>query len=1003
MKIEELYPCTKAELIETMRRLAAAYTPEWKLDTNYPDVGTALAILYADMFYDTVCRYNRIPEKNQAAFFRNLGARLKPAVPASGYVCFGLSSDEFGGTEVPAGFPVTAQADESDGVFFETQDSVYVTPSTLEHIFLIDGGNDRIQCLYEKNEEGAQEAGPFYLFQSEKENRQEHSLTLSQSEVLNLRGPAQVCLQLTPYRFQDGAGTRDWLLDEKVTAFEYYAEGGYVSFGKRSMENDRLILEIEEGQPPLCREEEEGQEGYRLRCRYLKPYNREDFTVEELRLTSRARNVAPDVVQTEAGEEELNDIYPFGERPMLYNEVYIASDQVFSKAGAKVTMSFRLDYEKTSLEMGGETERNWKLVMKREDFKPDPEYDITIERVIWEYYNGTGWSRLFDGSQYGRIFNGGDGTMGQQFILEFTCPSDVKPFLYNSMESRYIRIRILKMNNLFKMKGNYITPVMSDVLFSFDYKGCGRAPDRLSVLNNTVRQEMNVGQLEHGKVCFTLFRNLGSTEKMLYLKFTMPFREGPFGMLFSLEETIQEELPGLTFEYYAVGGFHPLSVMDETQRMRKSGVITFMGRPDFEKACFWGQEGYWLRITDTDRRYQKLTSGTKMPTVNGVFMNASRIRAVKTMPEEFFSIETREENHVCTLLNQTVYGIEVWVDESKSLTENQRKKAGTLFETEEECGQDGRLNRFWVKWTEQEDFYLSTQEDRHYTVDRMKGTVSFSDGRNGMIPPSGSGETIRIRYSCGGGDEGNQPERAVSQMTKTLGYINRVFNPCITAGGSNQETVEDAVRRSARALCHGDRAVTAWDYEALAIEASMDVLKVKCFPGCNDRGAREPGSVTLVILQRHYRDGRIYFDRVRAEVEAYIRPRIGGNQEALNRFYVAEPGYLKLNCRLELAVGNFNEVFEVKRRILERIEEFLDPITGNYDRQGWSIGKVPNEIQITNAIKGIPGIRYMKELRMTAFMKSPQGWIEVDMESVDIRRFAVVLNGSHQIVITVES
>ena len=28
-------------------------------------------------------------------------------------------------------------------------------------------------------------------------------------------------------------------------------------------------------------------------------------------------------------------------------------------------------------------------------------------------------------------------------------------------------------------------------------------------------------------------------------------------------------------------------------------------------------------------------------------------------------------------------------------------------------------------------------------------------------------------------------------MTRTLGYINRVFNPCITAGGS-QETSEDA-------------------------------------------------------------------------------------------------------------------------------------------------------------------------------------------------------------------
>ena len=381
MRIEELYPCTKAELLEKMKALAASYTPEWKLDEKYPDAGTVLAMLYADMFYDTVCRYNRIPEKNQAAFFRSLGAQLKPAVPASGYICFSLSSDEFGGTEVPAGFPVTAQGEgeDSNDVFFETQDSVYATPSRLETVFLIDGGNDRIQCIYEDREEGGIQNDPIYLFQSDKENRQEHVLTLIQEEVLNLKGPAQVCLQITPYRFQEGAGSLDWLLDEKQTAFEYYAEGGYISFGKRFMENDRLILDIGDGQPPLSREEADGQEGYRLRCRYLKPYVREDFTVEELRLTSRAGQVAPDVVQTEAGEEELNEVYPFGERPMLYSEVYIASEQVLSKSGARVTMSFRLDYEKTPLDAGGETERNWKLVMKREDFKPDPEYDITIE------------------------------------------------------------------------------------------------------------------------------------------------------------------------------------------------------------------------------------------------------------------------------------------------------------------------------------------------------------------------------------------------------------------------------------------------------------------------------------------------------------------------------------------------------------------------------------------------------------------------------------------------
>ena len=92
-------------------------------------------------------------------------------------------------------------------------------------------------------------------------------------------------------------------------------------------------------------------------------------------------------------------------------------------------MSFSLDYERIPLENSGEPERDWKLVMKRSDFKPDPEYDITVERVIWEYYNGTGWSRLFDGTENSHIFNGGDGTMGQKFTIEFTCPEDARPFL----------------------------------------------------------------------------------------------------------------------------------------------------------------------------------------------------------------------------------------------------------------------------------------------------------------------------------------------------------------------------------------------------------------------------------------------------------------------------------------------------------------------------------------------------------------------------------------------
>lgn len=92
---------------------------------------------------------------------------------------------------------------------------MYATPSRLETVFNRQG-NDRIQ-VYEDREEVGIQNDPIYLFQWIK-NRQEH-VHAHPEETPNLKGPAQVCLQITPYRFQEGAGSLDWLLDEKAVGF----------------------------------------------------------------------------------------------------------------------------------------------------------------------------------------------------------------------------------------------------------------------------------------------------------------------------------------------------------------------------------------------------------------------------------------------------------------------------------------------------------------------------------------------------------------------------------------------------------------------------------------------------------------------------------------------------------------------------------------------------------------------------------------------------------------
>lgn len=979
----------KQELIERMKRLASVYTPEWKFDEEQPDVATALALIYADFFYGTVRRFGRLGEKNETAFFDTIGTKLQPSVPAHGYVTFGMSSQELGGTEVPKGFEVMAEGEENqEEVSFETQDSVYVTPSSLEEIILADGREDRLQ----------QVEIPFCLFRSDSENQQEHWFILGQEEVLNLTGPASVILRLKCETIQTGYSLEKFA---EETVFEYFSEDGFMAFGKIHSQTDRIILEFQEGQSPFAKMERQGQKQYVIRCRLTKPWKRPGFSVENLRLESRGEGLKPDTVQTENGEAESANIFVFGEHPMPYREVYIASDQVLSKGGSRVAMRFCMDYERIPLNNQGEPERDWKLVMKREDFIPDPEYDVTIEQVCWEYFNGTGWSRLLTEQDYSRIFNGGDGSMGQQFTITFTCPEDAATFLYNSVESRYLRIRILKMNNLFKQKGAYITPVMSDISFSFEYGGQGKIPDFVETFNNRKLVQFPVKDLQHGKVHWTLFHGIGDCFLSLYLRFSSPLEHGPIRLLFTMEESIQEKLPRLRFEYYGMNGFKTLSVMDSTERMKKSGLLTFMGKSDFQKTMFWGREGYWLRITDMDQGYQRRPN--KIPIVNGIFLNAARVRAVKAMPEELFSIEPGEKNKVCVLLNQQIQNLEVWVDESRNLTKSQQKRMQAERSVREEWDSEGILQRFWVKWTERENFYDSGPEDRHYTADRNQGKIFFSDGTAGAIPAAGEGQTIQVCYSCGGGEAGNLEKGKISRLSRTLGYINQVSNPRITSGGTSQETGREAIIRSAKRLCHGGRAVTARDYEDLALEASGSVWKVKCFPGCREDGHREPGSVTLVVLQKNFRNGRLYFDQIKQEILEYMIPCIPGNQAALNRFYVVEPQYLELRCQIQIAIKNFDDAFEVKREVLQQVEAFLDPIHGNFHKRGWDIGKIPNEIQISNAIKGIKGIRYIREIRMAIFMQSQQGWVEADRDLADTWRFAVALSGRHQVLISVEN
>lgn len=1004
MKTPEIDQRKKEDIIAYFRQVSSAYTPEWRFDAENPDVGTALALIYADMFAETIQRLNRVAEKNKVAFFNGINAKLLPASPAAGYVTFGLAGEPATGVPVKAGTQLIADVDdpEAGSQIFETVNDVYVTPARPEKIFGVSGRQDVIARIYDR-EEFLLNPEPFYLFDFSAQNIQEHVLYFGQKGALSIRNGAWVEIGFYPhYQNRVSEEVLQALLDEKTARWEYCSAEGYLPFDGSRVQDGKLLFFKSERQPAFTYAEQHGVENYWIRCtvKNIEPFR--ELWLDKIAISSQGTGILPDAVNAAGVDENIHECFPFGEKMYLYSDVYFASEEALSKKGAHIQFSFNLNFVRIPIDLDiGDPAINWKLIMRRSDFKPDMEYDITIEDVIWEYYNGQGWARLFPRNEFREAFSTKSGTMGQYRVLDFTCPQDMEKVLVNSCESYFIRCRVLKLNNLYKTKGNFVTPFIEGPSFTYAYGEEAVEPDILVAVNNLSEERYTAGDMRDDTVFFRPFQHIAENKAALYLGLRIPPEEGPVKLLFSLQDTIAEKPPRLVWEYYGRQGWAPLNSVDETEQLRKTGIVTFMGGADFRKKTLWAEDLYWLRVVDVEGRYDDPKNPLQLPRVKGLYMNATQVSHLETRMEELFSITPEEENLACRLLHPHVQELQVWVDEAvwgETAGWNELKKKGVL---DLKRDAEGSVQEAWVSWDEVEDFALSGPTDRHYIVDKNEGVVRFGNGKNGRIPAAKEGDSIRIAYRTGGGQIGNLPVGQINKSNISLGFINEISNPENTSGGCDQETVQEALQRSAAALKHGYRGVTARDYEALALEATRNICKAKCFANYNEQGRRELGSVTLVILQKDFQRGRDYFSNLKEQVCQYISARISGNIVDLDRFYVAEPQFLELSVKVELSVRDFNQVFQVKEQVEERLASFIHPMAGNFDGQGWQIGVIPNRTQILNSLKDIRGISFLKNVTVSAYTEGPFGRIEADLDD-DQRIFGLPLSGKHEVLITVE-
>ncbi|MBR7057698.1 MAG: hypothetical protein IKI35_03125 [Stomatobaculum sp.] len=983
------------EIMDEIREKARSYTPEWRLDRKDPDIGTALAEVYAGIQSGLDRKYALLPEKLKIDYFNCLNVSMRSAVPAEGYAVFELAGEEMEGSMLPAGTLLRADEEDDLGnpVPVELKEDIFVVPNTLDTIIETRGDRDYIGLLYDTEME---ETGGFPLFGMSADNQEHHVFYLSHPWIFRIRNHGSIVLgffdmdgkplpenQLS--RFTDSGAVR-FFYETGEEMVEYLTEV--------TLKNDRLWIKKTAEHDLWEETEHAGVTGFWLGCEILDARGLESFSPFRISLGMECPAARPDTVFSVGADQPVDEpMFAFGERFSVYDELYIGAGDAFSKKGADIELSFEEEFARIPVDTEEDEGFNWKLIMPKEALKAEKEYDITIEEVIWEYYNGSGWARLFPGHEYRDLFSTARGTSRQLKKIRFTCPDDLSMILTGSGEGYYIRARILKVNNAFRTAGQYISPVISDISVSCRLDDKGNEPEYGFAVNQLEEDLFSVKRERLSGRSMCLVRTSADRRPAMYFGFRQPPMEGPVRLLWEMRQTLDEGLPEISWEYLKDGGFSPLRPADGTENFRMTGTVTFSGIPDAVKHRMFGRDLYWIRAVRAGRG----SSGKETPEILGWYLNGAGICTLRHGITEYWTMENWEDGAEIQLLNQNIFKLELWVREDERLPRDETEALQAEGRYREVTDENGGRSGSWIRWKRTDSLRKHGPGARVYLLNENEGKLTFGGGAHGKVPAPGVNEGIFVEYSVGGGSRSCLPAGTVTGLELTEGYVSTVFNPMPLYGACDRETVQGAMKRAAAERKNRFRAVTEQDFEQLALGAARSLRKARCFSCVGADGQREPGAVTLVLLAEDYMDRGAGFEGMKKRLYTWFEDKLPASLHTGEEFRIREPELIELSLQIDAEIRDYQELYRIQKSLQERIAGFLDPIRGNFNGKGWEIGELPERFQLESLIRSTEGIEGLNRLVVLAKRLKRSGCPSVDFEKVRQEAFVLPVNGTHGI------
>ena len=478
----------------------------------------------------------------------------------------------------------------------------------------------------------------------------------------------------------------------------------------------------------------------------------------------------------------------------------------------------------------------------------------------------------------------------------------------------------------------------------------------------------DLGQIDLPGQRMAVFAGVPNVGDAFYLAFRHDHSHHVLALVLQCEwaggEGIDPKNPPWQWEVWQGGStrWAPCEVeADGTGGFNWSGEVVLI-LPAMAKVTFRDVPGYWLRCKMTEPKTPGSSTYKVSPEIERLHVEARGGTAVA--------------RHAVTMLNEMLGHSDGTAGQTFRLLQAPvlARDPARDFLIVEPIGGAAQV------WTEVRDFGDSGPEDRHFTLDDTDGTLTLGpsllqpDGtvyRFGAVPPKGS--ALRFsRYQSGGGVIGSVPTGMLSVLKSSIPYVSRVVNRQPAVGGRDAQTLDDAKLRAPQALRTRTRAVTADDFETLALQVP-GVERAFCLaPGAQPgaAGAPKPGEVLLAVLpQTDHTPGFIAAERMTlaAELKQAVETYLNERRLLGTKLTVQAPQLVWVSVDATLRFPEHaapTHVAEARRRAEAELYRYLNPYVGGPDGTGWPFGRELHVSELYALLQRLPGVEFVDELRV---------------------------------------